>query len=295
MCGTSARSTAFRICGLKASIGAATGIEVGTYTGIAVTTAGFSLLSLQHDVSNIEDSQDAPPSLFVTTRWSVVLAARDKSSPDSAAALETLCRAYWYPLYAYVRGTGRSPPDAQDLTQEFFARLLARDWLRVVLPERGRFRTFLLVTLKRFLTNEWHRGMAQKRGAGNLPLSLDTAEAEQRFAAEPPLAPDELYERRWAMTLLGESLERLEREFTRAGKEREFDTLKEWLTAERGGIPYVQIATALGMTEGAARVAVHRMRKEFRRWFRQTVAETVEGAGDVDLEMRHVVAVLSRA
>lgn len=233
--------------------------------------------------------------VFVTTRWSVVLAAQDKSSPDSAAALETLCRAYWYPLYAYVRGSGRSPHDAQDLTQEFFARLLALDWLRVVLPEKGRFRTFLIVSMKRFLTNEWHRDMAQKRGAGNLPLSLDTEAAESRFAAEPPLSPDELYERRWAMTLLEESLERLQRDFTHTGKEQEFNALKEWLTAERGSIPYGQIATALGTTEGAARVAVHRLRKQFRQSFRQTIAETVEAAGDVEVEMRHLVAVLSRS
>lgn len=232
---------------------------------------------------------------FVTTRWSVVLAAQDKSSSDSAAALETLCRAYWYPLYAYVRGTGRSPHDAQDLTQEFFARLLAQDWLRVVLPEKGRFRTFLIVVMKRFLTNEWHRDMRQKRGAGQQPLSLDTTQAEHRFAAEPPLTPDELYERRWAMTLLDESLERLQNEFASAGKEQEFNSLKEWLTAERGSIPYGQIATALGTTEGAARVAVHRMRKQFRQLFRQTIAETVDAAGDVDAEMRHLVAVLSRA
>lgn len=236
-----------------------------------------------------------PQPLFVTTRWSVVLAAQDKSSPDSAAALETLCRAYWYPLYAYVRGSGRSPLDAQDLTQEFFARLLAQDWLRVVLPEKGRFRTFLLVTMKRFLTNEWHRDRTQKRGAGNLPLSLDTAEAEHRFAAEPPLTPDELFERRWAMTLLDESLERLQRDFANTGREREFNSLKEWLTAERGSIPYGPIATALGTTEGAARVAVHRMRKQFRQLFRQTITETVDAAGDVDAEMRHLVSVLSRA
>lgn len=239
---------------------------------------------------------DPPPQpLFVTTRWSVVLAAQDKSSPDSAAALETLCRAYWYPLYAYVRGSGRSPHDAQDLTQEFFARLLALDWLRVVLPEKGRFRSFLIVSMKRFLTNEWHRDMAQKRGAGNLALSLDTEAAERRFAAEPPLTPDELYERRWAMTLLEESLERLQRAFTHTGREQEFNALKEWLTAERGCIPYGQIATALGTTEGAARVAVHRLRKQFRQSFRQTIAETVEATGDVDVEMRHLVAVLSRA
>lgn len=261
----------------------------------SVTTARFPLLTDKHDVSDFGDTGHVPRPCFVTTRWSVVLAAQDKLSPDSAAALETLCRAYWYPLYAFVRGSGRSPHDAQDLTQEFFARLLAQDWLRVVLPEKGRFRTFLLVTMKRFLTNEWHRDMAQKRGAGNLPLCLDAAEAEHRFAAEPPLTPDELYERRWAMTLLDESLERLQRDFRLTGREREFNALKEWLTAERGSIPYEQIATDLRTTEGAARVAVHRMRKQFRQLFRQTIAETVDAAGDVDAEMRHLVAVLSRA
>jgi RNA polymerase sigma-70 factor (ECF subfamily) len=242
-----------------------------------------------------ETPKAAQPPIFVTTQWSVVLTAQDKSSPDSAAALETLCRAYWYPLYAYVRASGRSPHDAEDLTQEFFARLLARDWLRVVLPEKGRFRTFLLATMKRFLTNEWHRDMAQKRGAGKQPLALDTAEAEHRFAAEPPLAPDELFERRWAMTLLDESLERLQREFARTGRAHEFDSLKEWLTAERGGIPYGQVAAALGASDGAARVAVHRMRKRFRELFRQTIAETVDANDDVDAEMRYVVEVLGRA
>ncbi len=246
-------------------------------------------------MADSKDTRYLPQPLFVTTRWSVVLAAQDKSSPDSAAALEALCRAYWYPLYAYVRGAGRSPHDAQDLTQEFFARLLAQDWLRVVAPEKGRFRTFLLVTMKRFLMNEWRRGLAQKRGAGKQTLSLDTAEAEHRFAAEPPLAPDELYERRWAMTLLDESLKRLEQEFTRAGRAAEFNCLKEWLTAERGGIPYQQIAATLGATEGAARVAVHRLRKQFRAFFRQTIAETVAADDDVEAEMRHLVSVLSRA
>ena len=232
--------------------------------------------------------------VFVTTRWSVVLAAQEKSSPDSAAALETLCRAYWYPLYAYVRGCGRSPHDAEDLTQAFFAQLLAKDWLRVVLPEKGRFRTFLIVAMKRFLTNEWHRDMRQKRGAGQQPLSLDTTHAEHRFAVEPLLAPDELYERRWAMTLLEESLDRLRQEFTFAGKGHEFNALKEWLTAERGEIPYAKIATVLNSSEGAARVAVHRLRKRFRELFRQTIAHTVEDELDVDEEMRHLVAVLSR-
>jgi DNA-directed RNA polymerase specialized sigma24 family protein len=242
-----------------------------------------------------ESSRSTEQSLFVTTRWSVVLAAQDKSSPDSAAALETLCHAYWYPLYAYVRGSGHSAHDAQDLTQEFFARLLAQDWLRVVLPEKGRFRTFLVVAFKRFLANEWHYASRQKRGAGMTHVPLDAVEAEHRFAGEPALAADELFERRWAMTLLDQTLERLNLEFAQAGKAGEFETLKGWLTAGRGEIPYGAVAAALGTTEGAARVTVHRMRKRFRTLFRENVAQTVAASEDVDVEMRQIVSILSRA
>lgn len=230
----------------------------------------------------------------MTTRWSVVLAAQEKSSPEAAAALETICRAYWYPLYAYARGTGRSPQDAEDLTQEFFRRLLARDWLRVVEPEKGRFRAFLLVAMKRFLANEWRRELAQKRGAGDRPLPLDTTVAEGRFAAEPPLSPDELYERRWALTLLEEALGQLSREFTQAAREREFELLKPWLGAARGEIPYAELAVQLATNEGAARVAVHRLRKRFREIFRQTIAQTVAHADEVETEVRHLLGVLSR-
>lgn len=230
----------------------------------------------------------------MTTRWSVVLAAQEKSSPEAAAALETICRAYWYPLYAYTRGTGRSPQDAEDLTQEFFRRLLARDWLRVVEPEKGRFRAFLLVAIKRFLANEWRRELTQKRGAGDRPLPLDTTVAEGRFAAEPPLSPDELYERRWALTLLEEALGQLSREFSQAAREREFELLKPWLGAARGEIPYAELAVQLATNEGAARVAVHRLRKRFRVIFRQTIAQTVAHAEEVETEVRHLLGVLSR-
>jgi RNA polymerase sigma-70 factor (ECF subfamily) len=233
--------------------------------------------------------------LFVTTRWSVVLAAQDKLSPDSAVALETLCRAYWYPLYAYVRGSGYPPHDAQDLTQEFFSRLLARDWLRVVEPEKGRFRSFLLMALKRFLANEWQRSVRQKRGAGVPSISLDTLSAEHRFATEPAMPPDKIYERRWAMMLLDQTLDELRAEFDSVGKAQEFDALKEWLTAGRGEIPYATVATALGTTEGAARVAVHRLRKRFRELFRENIARTVAASEDVDAEMRHVALILSKA
>lgn len=231
----------------------------------------------------------------MTTHWSVVLAAQEKSSPDSAAALETLCRAYWYPLYAYVRGSGLSPHDAQDLTQEFFARLLTKNYLQAADPEKGRFRTFLRVCLKRFLANEWDRQRAQKRGGGELPASLDAAMAEQRYATEltTGVAPDRLYERQWAMALLEQAMARLRAEYTDTARVAEFELLKSALTAERGAIPYAELAATLGSTEGAARVAVHRLRKRYRELFRATVADTVSEPGDVDDEVRHIVNVLS--
>ena len=240
------------------------------------------------------DTEAAPPSLFVTTRWSVVLAAQEKSSPESAAALETLCRAYWYPLYAFVRGSGHSPHDAEDLTQGFFARLLAKDYLQAADREKGRFRTFLRVCLKRFLANEWDRQRALKRGGGERTTSLDAAVAEQRYATEltTGVAPDRLYERQWAMTLLEQTMARLRAEYTASGRLTEFEQLKSALTAERGAIPYAELAAALGSTEGATRVAVHRLRKRYRELFRATVADTVSEPGEVDDEVRHLVTVL---
>jgi RNA polymerase sigma-70 factor (ECF subfamily) len=235
-------------------------------------------------------------SLFVTTHWSVVLAAKDKSSPDSAAALEALCGAYWYPLYAFVRRQGHPPCDAQDLTQEFFARLLAKDYLSAAAREKGRFRTFLRVALRRFLANEWDRARRLKRGGARAALSLDTAMAEDRYQAEPGggLPPDRLYERRWAMTLLEQTLGRLRAEHTMAGKAAEFERLKGVLMAERGAIAYGALAAALGLSEGAARVAVHRLRKRFRELFRAAVADTVSGPGEVESELRYLVGVLAQ-
>ena len=233
--------------------------------------------------------------VFVTTHWSVVLSARQRDSPQSAAALETLCRTYWYPLYAYVRRQGHSPPDAQDLTQEFFARLLQKDYLKAAAREKGRFRTFLLVALKRFLANEWDRVRAQKRGGGVLPLSLDTELAEERYRIEPVegATADRIYERRWALTLLDRTMTRLREEFTGAGKAEEFKRLKACLTAERGDISYAEIAGALGQSEGTVRVAVHRLRKRFREVFREEIAQTVSSVEDIDEEVRYLMGVLA--
>jgi RNA polymerase sigma factor (sigma-70 family) len=236
------------------------------------------------------------PSLFVTTHWSLVLAAKDKSSPDSAAALEALCRAYWYPLYAFVRRQGHPAGDAQDLTQEFFARLLAKGYLAAAAPEKGRFRTFLRVALKRFLANEWDRARRLKRGGGHTPLSLNTEMGEERYAAEGSdgLPADRLYDRRWAMTLLEQTLARLRAEHTTAGKTAEFERLKGALMADRGAIDYTALGAALGLSEAAARVAVHRLRKRFRELFRAAVADTVSGPEQVEDELRYLVGILGQ-
>jgi len=224
----------------------------------------------------------------------VVLAARDQSLPESAASLELLCAAYWYPLYVYVRRRGHSPHDAQDLTQEFFAKLLEKNYLKAADREKGRFRTFLRVAMKRFLANEWDRTRAQKRGGGLASVSWDSTLAEQRYQNDraPTLPPDQIYERQWAMTLLEQTMSRLRQEYTGPGKVAEFEQLKCALTAERGSIPYGDIAIKLGINEGAARVGAHRLRKRFRELFRAAVAETVEEAEEVDDELRYVVGLL---
>lgn len=237
------------------------------------------------------------PSLFLTTRWSTVLKAVDRTAPGSADALEALCQIYWYPLYAFVRRWGYSPHDAQDLTQEFFARLLAKDYLQPVRKEKGRFRTFLIVALKRFLANDWDRAKAQKRGGGTAHLAFDTDFAERRYQEEPATVSqaDRVYERRWAMTLLERAMSRLKADYERTDRVTEFECLKNYLTAERGSIPYPEITIELGITSPAARVAVHRLRKQFRILFREEIAHTVSDSDDVDDEVRYVVGALSIA
>jgi len=234
--------------------------------------------------------------VFATTHWSLVLSARDAQSPQSAAALEKLCRVYWYPLYAYVRHTGQSKENAEDLTQAFFARLLEKGYLEAAQRERGRFRSFLLLALKRFLANEWDRGRAQKRGGDQPHLPLDTELAERKFQAETAageMSPDRLYERRWALALLEQTLARLRAESAAAGKTAEFEKLKSFLTADKSAIGYATAAGALGVSAGAARVAVHRLRKRYRELFREEIAHTLAAGESVEEELRHLLAVLS--
>jgi RNA polymerase sigma-70 factor (ECF subfamily) len=236
-----------------------------------------------------------PRPVFVTTHWSVVLSAQQHNSPQSAEALESLCRTYWYPLYAFVRRQGYSSHDAQDLTQGFFARLLEKDYLKSVNQEKGRFRTYLIVALKRFLANESDRERALKRGGGQNVLSLDTETAENRYRVEPAQGEtaDRIYERRWALTLLDRTLTRLQEEFAASGKADEFNHLKSCLTSERGSVPYSELAQALGQAEGTVRVAAHRLRKRYREVFREEIAHTVADPKEVEDEIRYLMSVLS--
>ncbi len=231
---------------------------------------------------------------FVTTHWSVVLAAQDPSSPQSAEALGELCRVYWYPLYAHVRSLGNSPQDAEDLTQAFFARLLEKEYLGVAQPERGRFRTFLLMALRRFLANEWDRERAQKRGGGRTLAPLDREVAEQRYQIEAEQSPsDRMYERRWALALLERTMSRLRAEFERAGKTAEFERLKTFLTVQKQAIPYARTVGEMGVSEGTLRVMVHRLRKRFRELFREEIRHTVTSAEELEEEFRHLLEALS--
>lgn len=232
---------------------------------------------------------------FSTTHWSVVLAAGADSSPGARQALEVLCRAYWYPLYASVRRRGHSPEDAQDLTQAFFARLLENDSLRAADPARGRFRTFLLTALKNFMHAEWEKGRAEKRGGGHALISLDEQNAEGRYLAEPVdgLTPERLFEKRWAATLLERVMTRLREECQSEGRGELLDALTPHFWGEHDGVTYRDIATRFGLTESAVGVTVHRLRARYRALLREEVAQTVATPGEVDDELRHLAAIMS--
>jgi RNA polymerase sigma factor (sigma-70 family) len=230
---------------------------------------------------------------FVTTHWSVVLSARNRNSPNSDAALETLCRTYWFPLYAFVRRLGHSPHDAQDFTQEFFARLLQKEYLNSAASEKGRFRTFLLVALKRFLANEWNRQHAQKRGGTVSVVSIDQELAESRFASEPAhnLQPDVLFDRQWAMTLLERAMSRLHDEYVASGRAKLFELLRGCLAKDESALPYAEIATRLNLTEAAVKMTVQRLRARYREILRAEIADTVASPEEIEEEIRHLFSI----
>ncbi len=235
------------------------------------------------------------PALFRTTRWTVVLQAGGGDAERSASAIEELCRKYWYPIYAFLRRKGIAPPDAEDLAQAFFAFILQHESIRHADRRRGKFRTFLLATLTNFLRNEWDKRVALKRGGGQPVLSLEEMEAEERYRHEPVerLTPERLFERRWALTLLGQVLSRLQLEYRDAGREDVFAALEPALTGEVSPALYSEWQQSLGLSSGAARVAVHRLRRRFGQLLREEIAGTVSDPREVDEEIRHLFAAIA--
>jgi RNA polymerase sigma factor (sigma-70 family) len=234
---------------------------------------------------------------FATTRWSLVLAAgADASSTDARTALATLCETYWYPLYAFLRSRGYKAEDAQDLTQAFFARVLEKHAINRADPARGRFRSFLLASLKNFAANEHERVMAQRRGGGVSIVSLEIEGAEGRFEMEPPTdeTPERIFDRRWALTLLARVMSRLEAETTEAGRRAQFDALSIYLTGDVPQRSYAETGAHLGMSEGAVKVAVHRLRRQFRNLVRDEIAQTVESPDEIEDELRHLWSAVGR-
>ena len=247
---------------------------------------------------SIENPTPKPAStggIFATTHWTVVLAAGRGDSRDADVALEELCRTYWYPLYAYVRRQGHSREDAEDLTQGFFARLLEKNYLEGISSDGGKFRAFLLVALKRFLANEWDRASRQKRGGGVLPLSLDWQDAESRYQIAPAdnLSPDKLYDRAWAEIVLEHVITRLRDESGTEGKAGQYEQLKPFLMMGKSEIPYARAAAELKMSEGAVRVAVHRLRRRYRELLREEIAQTLANPAQADEEMQALFSALA--
>jgi RNA polymerase sigma-70 factor (ECF subfamily) len=236
-----------------------------------------------------------PRPAFVATHWSLVVAAARSDTTRARAALEKLCRAYWLPIYAFVRRQGRSPHDAQDLTQAFFARLLEKNYLADADRARGRFRSFLLASLKHFLANEWARAGAKKRGGRRTVISLDAAGAETAcgFELADNTTPEKIFEWRWALALLEQVLRRLREEYTREGKANLFEQLKPTLTEASRTVAYAEIATRLRTTEGAVKTAVHRLRRRYREILRAEIADTVADPGEIEDEIRNLFAALA--
>jgi RNA polymerase sigma factor (sigma-70 family) len=232
---------------------------------------------------------------FATTRWSMVVEAGQHSSPKAAAALATLCETYWFPLYAYVRRQGKSAEDAQDLTQGFFVFLLDKHTLRVADRERGRFRSFLLASMKNFLKNQWRHSTAQKRSGAQAVISLDFDDGENRYQLEPShdVTPERIFERQWALTLLEQVLMRLRGEFEANGKIELFDGLKMFLGGQKSTVPHRELGDQLNMSEAAVKVALHRARRRYRILLREEIQQTIGAEEDVDEELNQLFDALA--
>lgn len=240
-------------------------------------------------------SQGQGDARFARTQWSQVLRAADPAAEGFEPALQELCQSYWYPLYAFVRRSGHSPQDAEDLTQAFFARLLDKNHLAAADREKGRFRTFLIVALKRFLANEWERQHAQKRGGFASVVAIDQAHAETLYGGD--LAneeqPDLLLERQWAITLLGQVMGRLRAEYDESGRGELFDLLRASLTRDDSALPYADIADRIGSSTAAVKMAAMRMRERYQMLLREEIARTVSSPDEIEDEIRHLFSVFA--
>jgi RNA polymerase sigma-70 factor (ECF subfamily) len=238
------------------------------------------------------------PRRFATTRWTLVLAASatDAKSPQARDALAALCETYWFPVYSFIRRSGRPTEDARDLTQAFFTRVLEKNYFKDAKQERGRFRSFLLTSVRNFLSNQHDWDVAQKRGGGQSHLSLEFDDGDRRYSREPvddALTPDEIYERNWATSVLADAMARLEAGQDGAQRKALFRHLKPFLTGDDPK-SYAELGGTLKIAEGTLRVAVHRLREQFGKCLRETIAETVESPEDIDEELRHLLTVVSR-
>lgn len=250
-------------------------------------------MSLSASERKAESAAEGSP-VFATTHWSVVMAAGEQNSPQAATALETLCRGYWYPLYAYVRRRGYGPEDAQDLTQDFFAQLLRKNYPARADRAKGKFRTFLLHTLNQFLADQRERAAALKRGGGQVFLALDQESPEERYRLEIPdtLTPEMLFERRWAQSVLDRAQTRLRNEFVAAGKGETYAVLQAFGPGEQASCSYAEAAVRLCVSESAVKSMIHRLRRRHRELVREEIAHTVPTVAEIDEELQHLVAVL---
>jgi len=232
---------------------------------------------------------------FTTTHWSVIVSAGSEASPESARALAELCRSYWYPLYAYVRRKGYSVADAQDLTQEFFARFLEKNYLGSVDRRKGKFRSFLLASLENFLAKEWTRAHRLKRGGGQTIIAWDGCDPEERYRLEPAdhATAEKIYERRWALTVLENAMAALEADYKNAGKQALFLELRPFISGDDADVSYPDLAGRFGMTEGAVRVAVHRLRERYGQSVRAEITRIVQRPDEIEEELQHLFAALS--
>ena len=243
-----------------------------------------------------EGALPSSPGQFATTHWSVVVAAGAEDLPQRSEALEQLCRSYWYPLYAYIRRRGFDSEDARDLTQEFFARLLKKNYPAQADRAKGKFRSFLLLTLNHFLADEFDRTSARKRGGGQSFISLDEADAEGRYLREPAhdLSPEKLFERRWAQNILENALKRLREEYEADEQSETYAVLKAFEPGEQLTLSYAEAAGKLGISESALKSKIHRLRQRHRELVREQIAQTVCTSAEVDQELRYLLEVLSR-